>query len=490
MFKKFTLFLFVLLFGLIAYADNTVNYNGKMTTTGNKGQVVDNNAVVIMEDNGRGVYNARIPNFTLYFKGRVYNAGTIEFSNMMAMPDDDDDDLWVVSGNKFVDLLDFMSEDELYGDAFFGYTPSMLGVPVDTQVPVSMVARFNDNYMSAQFECVAEINITYYGYLFDIINERVTKDFVSGTQGPALSPGLYLIGSFNDWDKNNMVPLTKTSTGKWTVTQTMEANAEFKLRDEKGYWYGAVGDDDLVFTKNQVTVITPIPLEQPGMSFVMPVAGTWTITADKTHLMMVVSGEWNETVPDPDPDPVDVYVLGEVNANTWAPNVGLKMTKDPDANIYYADIVGSGLYVEDDNFYSFFSFTTKLAEGDNDWDAIAPYRFGAVSNGDFHVTEDMLGMSLSLTNENGQAFRIPNGAYTLSVNLDEMKLTILKKIYNLKEGDMNGDDVVDVADVNAAINIILERKTVADYPGNADLTGDGIIDISDVNRIINIILTE
>ena len=55
-------------------------------------------------------------------------------------------------------------------------------------------------------------------------------------------------------------------------------------------------------------------------------------------------------------------------------------------------------------------------------------------------------------------------------------------------GDVDGDNKVDVSDVNAAINIILELKTPADYRGNADLNGDGKVDVSDVNLIINIIL--
>ena len=57
-------------------------------------------------------------------------------------------------------------------------------------------------------------------------------------------------------------------------------------------------------------------------------------------------------------------------------------------------------------------------------------------------------------------------------------------------GDMDGDGKVDVSDVNAVINIILELKDETFYSGNADLTGDGKVDVSDVNAIINIILTE
>ena len=55
-------------------------------------------------------------------------------------------------------------------------------------------------------------------------------------------------------------------------------------------------------------------------------------------------------------------------------------------------------------------------------------------------------------------------------------------------GDVLGDGKVDVADVNAVINIILELKTSDDYPGDGDLISDGKVDISDVNEIVNIIL--
>ena len=58
----------------------------------------------------------------------------------------------------------------------------------------------------------------------------------------------------------------------------------------------------------------------------------------------------------------------------------------------------------------------------------------------------------------------------------------------IKKGDVTGDGKVDVEDVNAAINIILEQKTASDYSGVSDLTGDGKVDVEDVNLIINYIL--
>ena len=52
-------------------------------------------------------------------------------------------------------------------------------------------------------------------------------------------------------------------------------------------------------------------------------------------------------------------------------------------------------------------------------------------------------------------------------------------------GDVNGDNIVDVSDVNMIINIMLGK---ADTLSAADINGDGTVDVSDVNQIINIML--
>ena len=60
-------------------------------------------------------------------------------------------------------------------------------------------------------------------------------------------------------------------------------------------------------------------------------------------------------------------------------------------------------------------------------------------------------------------------------------------------GDINGDGVVDIADVNSVINLMLGKGlTPSPSPGgegsSADVTGDGVVDISDVNAVINAML--
>ena len=57
-----------------------------------------------------------------------------------------------------------------------------------------------------------------------------------------------------------------------------------------------------------------------------------------------------------------------------------------------------------------------------------------------------------------------------------------------QRGDLDNNGTIDVTDVNAAINIILKVKTVADYSGNGDMDGNSTIDVADVNHIINVIL--
>lgn len=187
----------------------------------------------------------------------------------------------------------------------------------------------------------------------------------------------------------------------------------------------------------------------------------------------------------------DVYILGQVNGNNWAPNVGYQMaTKD--GVTYTADIVCTPTGEDDTDGYSYFSFTSELAENNDDggWAYIAPFRFGAISNGDFLVQDDMYGTELGLTYENGQAYKIPDGEYSLSVNLETMKLIITKNGADLKVGDVTGDGEVDIEDVNAVINIILKVKDESDYPGVSDMNNDGTVDVDDMNIIINLILTQ
>ncbi|MCQ2289411.1 MAG: leucine-rich repeat protein [Muribaculaceae bacterium] len=54
-------------------------------------------------------------------------------------------------------------------------------------------------------------------------------------------------------------------------------------------------------------------------------------------------------------------------------------------------------------------------------------------------------------------------------------------------GDVDGNGVVDISDVNIALNIVLDKASANDYLA-ADVNLDGTVDISDVNAITNFVL--
>ena len=184
-------------------------------------------------------------------------------------------------------------------------------------------------------------------------------------------------------------------------------------------------------------------------------------------------------------EPEKVYILGEVNDKSWAPNDGVEMTYN-DNGLYTADVFFDGRGKNGENY---FSFTTLLAEYNDEgsWNYIEPFRFGAVSEGDYWFSDDQLGSEISLTFDEYQAIRIMGGNYTLTLNLEDMKLVITKESEPLL-GDVNLDGKVDVTDMNIVINIILGKDNAANYDGRADVNNSDSVDVSDVNAIINILL--
>ena len=71
------------------------------------------------------------------------------------------------------------------------------------------------------------------------------------------------------------------------------------------------------------------------------------------------------------------------------------------------------------------------------------------------------------------------------INTEMVAINDLATVTPPVEGDVNGDGVVDIDDVNLVINMIL---TIKEKTAAADLNGDGNVDIDDMNIIINIML--
>ena len=94
------------------------------------------------------------------------------------------------------------------------------------------------------------------------------------------------------------------------------------------------------------------------------------------------------------------------------------------------------------------------------WDRTLPYEYG------------------------GEALTIPARAVvTMVVDLAD----------NRRQCDVDGNGTVDVADINAAINVMLGKESLTPDPspegeGRCDVTGDGKVDIADINAIVNAML--
>jgi len=296
--------------------------------------------------------------------------------------------------------------------------------------------------------------------------EPVTTYTVAGT--PAAVFG-------TEWDPTNTANdmvlgegTTYTLT-KSNVTLAANTNIEFKVTENHAWnvSYGQDGGAD-----NVIYAITA--------------DGTYdiVITFDsETHIPAITVTATGT------PTYAQVYILGEVNDNGgWWPNVGTEMTTE-DGIIYTADVttLGQNINTEDGIGYSYFSFSEMLAADSTDWASIAASRFGAVSDGDFWVTDELLGTEIALTaNGTANALRLPAGEWGFTLNLQARTLVITA--VEPTASDINGDGAWSMADVTTLISYVLGNEPSPCIEENCDVNGDGNVSMADVTTLISNIL--
>lgn len=125
-----------------------------------------------------------------------------------------------------------------------------------------------------------------------------------------------------------------------------------------------------------------------------------------------------------------------------------------------------------------------LAEGNTRYQVTR--NFSLAIDADYRWTAD------SVFNINGnQVVILPytHGQYNVTAHYGSKSRTYpLTVDFDILKGDVNGDGIVDITDINIMINIILGKDSADNYDGRAYITDDDAIDISDINTIINIIL--
>lgn len=244
-----------------------------------------------------------------------------------------------------------------------------------------------------------ETNVTGNGYTFtmpacDVVVSATFKS-TSHTYTVAGEPAA-LFGSETPWDVNNSNGEMTAGDGgiyTWTSQPThLEGDVMFKIVTDKNWNNPSYPADNYI------------------ISNVKP--GTYTVTIT----LNPATGEINVNVV----GQADVFVIGQINGNAqFAPNDGLQMTTE-DGNIYTAQVTIADIV----DGYGFFAFTHKLGANADDWNTVNAYRFMAESYYDFLVTGSTMNSQLPIDYKDNSAMKIPAGEYTLTVDLENMYLTI------------------------------------------------------------------
>ena len=351
----------------------------------------------------------------------------------------------------------------------------------------------------------------------DMVNHKFTVNGTWPTDTVTPEPvidDIYVFGDLNNyaWDPTQGVLMTYNE-GIYTaeVNATMregvdkayigftkklaDPESETPWDDIAGFRFGPVSEGAFEMTEELLGVECDLATDGSYESIALP-EGTWTVTVDMVNHKFTVNGTWPTDTVTPEPYTGDVYILGEVNDNGgWFPNIGAKMTRDEENNVYTLRITTAGENVNEGEEigYSYFSFTKQLAENDwenGGWDEITGYRFGAVTDGNpFDVTEEMLGTELDLVMAaEPMAFKIPAGTWDLTLSVDNMKLVINK--VNFMRGDVDMDGVVGISDVTRLVDYILSKDATDMSLEAADADLDGEIGIADVTKLVDFILSK
>ena len=179
-----------------------------------------------------------------------------------------------------------------------------------------------------------------------------------------------------------------------------------------------------------------------------------------------------------------IYMVGNNPFGDWNPGNGVEMTD-----------TGNGIYTLTTNVNGTVWFV--FADGqDSNWTTFnANYRYGPSGNGSQDVTVGIDYTTQKSNNNHSYKFTGEGLDYKFTFNLNNLTFNI--QVYEeppvpdpttLRVGDVNGDREINIADINALIDILLGYKADHDTAHRADVNYDSEINIADVNVLINYLL--
>ncbi len=208
------------------------------------------------------------------------------------------------------------------------------------------------------------------------------EEFVYPTTEPTPEKAYYLIGAFNEWNQEAMIPFEEND-GVFTLTYTF--GGEFKIKDEQGNWWGGNGVN--------------LTEENPSMTLI-----------DGSNLNLAQPAEYTLTIEDgvltvtgfPEPQVVeynDFFLCGTFNG-WYTDDTLIEFTPNEDGTEFTctAELEANAE----------FKVISHDLSGNWTW-------FGGSTNGDnFLITADLLGGNIDLVN--GNNFQVvEGGSYDIKV---------------------------------------------------------------------------
>lgn len=293
-------------------------------------------------------------------------------------------------------------------------------------------------------------------------------------------------------------------------TTTVQAKA---IKD--GLW----NDSETVSATYVVEIANPVLSMTPeSMTISDAAAGVFTITGTdiqgSINVGLASNSDWYlnpETLSDTGGE-VNVTYTGRAltaqnTVNAYAANnaeVTASATVNYKADIYVVTdngVVGNwnfnngSMMTEEDGIYTatftatvpntFILFARKLGDG-VDWNT--RYVFGPSSEGDWWMPADVAEQGGTIDVDDDDPVKLPYaGEYTITINANDYTFKIERLADPVLRGDVNSDGEVDIRDVTALIDYLLDETTVINQ-ANADVDDKQGISITDVTALIDILL--
>ncbi len=249
---------------------------------------------------------------------------------------------------------------------------------------------------------------------------KVAKDLKTLTALTDSYQPLYIFGSFQGWAPGESTQMSCTK-GIYSV-EGLEFNAggNFALSTVQSSDWGLVNAARYGFATDNAVATDGVAMSivKGEGAIQVPSEGIYTVSVSLDNMTVTVT----RTGDLPVEYPAVIYVIGNLKAGSWMPNVGTELAMDEDG-VY----TGTFELAAQSDGYAYFSFATALGTNSSDWNTVnASVRYGAASKDEL-LEKNEAATIVADTTGNPNAWKIAttgDATVTATVSLVDMTVTI------------------------------------------------------------------